>query len=77
MTATIHSLPHDDHVIVVTLSAREVMRISQGLDESEDEFSEKLGYSPMAKDFDRLFNHLHQEGYLDKEYEQRDENEPC
>jgi hypothetical protein len=47
------------------------------LDESEDEFSEKLGYSPMAKDFDRLFNHLHQEGYLDKEYEHRDENEPC
>jgi hypothetical protein len=66
MTATIHSLRHDDHVIVVTLSARELMRISQALDESEDEYCEELGYSTMAKDFDRLFNHLDQEGYQTK-----------
>ena len=79
MTGTIHSLPLDEHVIVVTLSAREVLRIAEALAEHEEdneETLEKYGYSKMAKDFNDLWRHLENGGYLDKEYEHLEKNEP-
>jgi hypothetical protein len=60
------------HVIGVTLSAREVLRISQALaehEEDDEETFEKYGYSTMYGEFDKLWRRLHQEGSIDAEYE--------
>ena len=57
-----------DHVIVATLSAREVKRISQALDENPDEWDDD-GPTDLNRMFDDLYWELENGGYIQRESE--------
>ena len=57
-----------DHVIVATLSAREVQRISQALDENPDEWDDD-GPTDLNRMFDDLYWELENGGYIQRESE--------
>jgi hypothetical protein len=59
-----------DHIVVVTLTAREVQRISNSLDENPDEW-DKAGEEPtdLNRRFDELWQELQNGGYIEREFE--------
>jgi hypothetical protein len=70
MNSVIYPLHNgNDHAIIVALSASEVCRISQALDENPEEWDNEGKPSNLNRKFDELFWLLEDEGYAAREHE--------